>query len=172
MASSFGNRRSVRLQNFDYGATGAYFITICTHDHAPLFGEISGGIMCLNSLGACVWEEWCVTFEKRPDFSPGAFVVMPNHWHGIVHIKRSPENDWNAARVEAFGGSKKDTLATMVKGMKAAVTSFAKHSLGFRSDLWQRGFHDYVIRDAAEYGKIDAYILNNPRAWRNDCFYT
>jgi REP element-mobilizing transposase RayT len=171
MHSQYPNRQTVRLQQYDYGSTNAYFITACAQNHACVFGDIKNGIMCLNALGARVWEEWFKTFEKRPEFSPGAFTVMPNHWHGIVHIIRQDGDHWNEERIEAFGGSKKDTLATMLKGMKSAVTSFAINELDWNGKLWQRGFHDHVIRNREEYERIEAYILNNTRKWNNDCFY-
>ena len=171
MRNELPQRRSVRLQLFDYGAAGDYFITVCTYEQRECFGHIRNGVMCLNALGALVWDEWQKTFEKRVDFSAGAFIVMPNHWHGIVCITRKPEEIYSEDRIEVFGGSKKDTLATMLKGMKAAVTSRADKEYDFAGKLWQRGFYDHVVRDAAAYEIIDHYIRNNPGKWQDDCFH-
>ena len=166
------NRQTVRLQLYDYGSTGAYFITACTHNAKCIFGHIERGVMCLNALGACVWEEWNKTFEMRNDFSPGAFTVMPNHWHGIAHILREKGDHWNNERIEIFRAAKKDTLSTMLRGMKSAITSYAIDELCWEGKLWQRGFYDHVIRDSKSYFRIEAYILSNIRNWRGDCFYT
>ena len=164
------NRQSVRLQHYDYGSTGAYFVTVCTHLRVHALGEIQNGTMCLSPLGAKVWEEWLTTFIKRPAFSPGAFIVMPNHWHGIIHISRPAGEHWDENRIEAFGPSKKDTLATMMKGMQSAITSFARRELDWEGKLWQRGYHEHVIRDDQDYDRIETYILDNTRRWKDDCF--
>lgn len=78
------HRRSVRLKGYDYTQPGSYFVTICTQDRAFLFGEVVDGEMRLNDAGAMVQSVW----EEMPAFYPGvltdAFVVMPNHIHGIV----------------------------------------------------------------------------------------
>jgi putative transposase len=76
------HRRSVRLRGFDYTASGAYFITICTKGRRCLFGRISEGHMQTNGWGEIVIEEWTRTASLRPTIELDAFVVMPNHFHG------------------------------------------------------------------------------------------
>ena len=85
---------SARLQNWDYGANGAYFITICTHNREHYFGEIINGEMILNELGRIVETEWMKTIEIRPDMNLefGEFVVMPNHFHAIIIIGKNEYN--------------------------------------------------------------------------------
>jgi len=82
------HRRSIRLKEYDYIQPGAYFITICTHDRAGLFGEIVEGEMRLNEYGQIVRDEWFHTAVVRPCvvLYPDEFVVMPNHVHGIIWI--------------------------------------------------------------------------------------
>src|SRR3970282_109225 len=78
------HRRSIRLGGYDYGQSGAYFVTICTKNRECLFGEIVDGKMRLNHSGQIVQEEWSRTSIVRPDVELDAFVIMPNHVHGII----------------------------------------------------------------------------------------
>ncbi|TXI42407.1 MAG: hypothetical protein E6Q59_00855 [Nitrosomonas sp.] len=80
------HRRSIRLPGYDYSQAGAYFITICTHDRAPLFGKIVDGVMMLNAAGNIVNEEWHKTGQIRHQIALHEFVIMPNHIHGIIQL--------------------------------------------------------------------------------------
>jgi hypothetical protein len=79
-------RRTIRLKGYDYSQAGAYFVTICVHDRECLFGEIVDGEMRMNQFGHIVAAEWLRTAELRAEIALGEFVVMPNHFHGIVLI--------------------------------------------------------------------------------------
>jgi REP element-mobilizing transposase RayT len=87
------------LKGYDYRQAGAYFVTICTQDRAPVFGEIVNGVMILNAAGAMVRDVW----NEMPRFYPGVsidtFIVMPNHVHGIIVL--SPEGSLHAAAASA-----------------------------------------------------------------------
>lgn len=80
------HRRSVRLRGYDYSQPGAYFVTVCTQDRACLFGAIVNGTVRLNDSGQIVHQEWLRTAKMRPNVELDAFVVMPNHVHGIIRI--------------------------------------------------------------------------------------
>jgi putative transposase len=80
------NRQSIRLKGYDYSAEGAYFITIVCKDRVPWFGKIINGKMQLSDAGKIVEEEWLRSAELRSQIMLDAFVVMPNHFHGIVII--------------------------------------------------------------------------------------
>jgi REP element-mobilizing transposase RayT len=90
MISPDKHRRSIRLGGYDYAQAGAYFVTICTHDRACLFGDVVDGVMCLNDAGRMVQSVW----DELPVYYPGvetdAFVVMPNHVHGILVFVGAP----------------------------------------------------------------------------------
>lgn len=98
---------SARLQNWNYGAMGSYFITICTKNREHFFGEIIKDKMQLTELGKITEIEWLKTLELRPDMKLelGEFVVMPNHFHAIIIIGEneynSPQND-NSHRRDAM----------------------------------------------------------------------
>lgn len=80
------HRRSVRLAGFDYSQMGEYSITICTQARRPIFGEICEGVIRLSEIGEIVKEEWEKTPLLRPSVELGAYAIMPNHFHAIVHI--------------------------------------------------------------------------------------
>jgi hypothetical protein len=111
------NRRSVRLKGYDYAQPGAYFVTLCTAGRACLFGEIVDGEMRTNACGAIVRDEWMRSAQIRQEIqlSPGEFVVMPNHIHGIVWIV--------GGDVEAHGRAPLPGRATRPGGPPCAVTA-------------------------------------------------
>ena len=80
------HRRSIRLEGYDYGSAGAYFITICAYKNRCIFGEVVDGVMHRNRLGDIVHPEWLAMIRRRPYVKGDAFVVMPNHFHAILWI--------------------------------------------------------------------------------------
>lgn len=179
---------STRLQHWDYGWAGEYFVTICTHKRKMHFGYIRNDIMWLNEIGAIVYKEWTKTPSIRPDMnlSLDEFIVMPNHFHGILTIGNNP---YNTLLVETqclasslnhkphklanppknkFGSQSKN-LAAIISGFKSTVTTQARRinpNFG-----WQYLFHDHIIRNERSFQRISNYIRNNPASWKEDCFY-
>jgi REP element-mobilizing transposase RayT len=178
---------SSRLQNWNYGSPGFYFITICTKNREHYFGEIQNDEMLLNELGSFVTSEWMKTLDIRPDMNLelGEFVVMPNHFHGIMMIG---ENEFNKPEGGIVGrdamhrvstanptttknkfGPQSKNLGSVVRGFKSSVTTHAKKlNLEFG---WQERFHDHIIRNHEEFVRISKYILDNPRNWKDDKFF-
>jgi putative transposase len=92
MAEKFRNKYrvpSARLQNWDYGSNGAYFITICTKEMQHFFGEVADRKMILNSVGELAEEYWIEILKEFPYVEFGNFQIMPNHMHGILIIDKS-----------------------------------------------------------------------------------
>ena len=98
--SSQHQRRSIRLPGYDYSQAGEYFITICTHEHEYLFGEIANDEMQLNAFGRIVDSEWQKSAEIRTEIELGAYVIMPNHFHAIVHILDSDDANKGMADIQ------------------------------------------------------------------------
>jgi putative transposase len=97
-------RQSIRLQEYDYSAPGAYFITICTHQQQCLFGEIVAGQMELNATGLWVQACWERSPHRFSQLTLDAFVIMPNHLHGILWLgDENRMGDDTSRRGEAFG---------------------------------------------------------------------
>ena len=163
---------STRLPTWDYGPDGEYFVTICTQKRVPYFGEIRNGIMGLNELGnsaAIYWQEIPLHF---PFVELGAWVMMPNHVHGVIIIDKSSVEVQNSAPLRnsdfqnnKFGPQSKN-LASIIRGFKIGVTKYAKsHNIDFK---WQSGYYDHIIFGEKESIAIYEYIKNNPPKWEND----
>ena len=84
------NRRSIRLKTYDYSKAGLYFITICVQNRELLFGEIENNVMILNDAGKMIYAEWEKLPERFTNIQLHEFVVMPNHFHGIIEIVGAP----------------------------------------------------------------------------------
>jgi putative transposase len=177
------SRRSIRLPGYDYSAPGEYFITICAHERQCIFGEIVDHEMQLNEAGKIVWEEWQKTSVLRSNIELGAFVVMPNHIHAIIHILEevdfvqpaipsSPRRgDRPVAPTNARGPSPRSVGAIMA-GFKSVVTTrinTLRQTPGM--PVWQRNYYEHIISTEKEYLTIEAYIENNPANWMKDSLY-
>jgi putative transposase len=77
-------RKSLRLSNYDYPQSGAYFVTICTHERKHLFGEIKDGVIGLNDLGCMVFQCWNEIPSHFENVNIAESMVMPNHFHGVL----------------------------------------------------------------------------------------
>lgn len=177
------NRRSIRLQGYDYSRPGAYFITICTHNRECLFGTIIDGDMVLNQFGRIVSEEWVKTGEIRDEIQLDRWVIMPNHFHGIVWItttgngiSRCRKGDRpgrgtarRAPTVEQFGKPVAGSLPAIVRAFKSAVTkqiNQIRTTPGAK--IWQRNYWEHIIRNKDELNRIRQYIIDNPVKWETD----
>ncbi len=183
-------RRSVRLPNYDYASVGYYFVTICAYNHEHLFGEIvgangcspgvnashdsGGNAMALNDFGRIVQDEWIKSQTIRDEIELDEFIVMPNHIHGIVVIKRATDMLTRASgrsplpmHVRTNMGSK--TLSSFVAGFKSAVTLRVNQFRGApRMPVWQRNYYEHIIRCDKELNNVRKYIVNNPSQWADD----
>ena len=173
-------RRSIRLRGYDYTQPGAYFVTICVHQRAMLFGRVVDGKMTLNKLGEIVREEWCRTAELRPNVELDAFVIMPNHIHGIIILRddrrgtlqRAPTTSQHVPMIERFGKPTSNSIPTIIRLFKSATT---KRINGLRGTpgarVWQRNYYERIIRNQRELDAIRRYIIENPQRWHRDREY-
>ena len=168
---AYGHRRSIRLQTFHYGATAAYFITTCTTQRQFLFGTVAQGMFQANALGDIVAQEWHATGPLR-NVVLDAFVVMPNHVHGIV-VFDSETGPPPIARAGSRQPLRRHTvpLANLVSGFKASVTKRARLELGWDGPLWQRNYYEHVIRSEDDLTTIRNYIVYNPAKWAEDRYH-
>jgi REP element-mobilizing transposase RayT len=124
------NRKSIRLEGYDYTSVGRYFVTIVTRNRLHLFGEIANGEMMLNMFGEIAAKEWKNTIQLRDNLSLGAFMIMPDHIHFVIHIDNqrmqkefSPEEmERRAGTVAGKHINKSGSLGAIVRGYKGAVT--------------------------------------------------
>ena len=172
--NGYTRKKSLRLQNYDYAQNGLYFVTICTQNRKPLFGRIEDENMILNNAGEMVQKVW----SEIPIFYVGfvlhEFVVMPNHIHGLIEIVNDDEQR------TATGGlslQNRMTVSDVVHRFKTLTTRryiFAVYNNGwesFHKKVWQRSYHEHVIRSDVSYRKIVEYIQLNPMKWKEDCYF-
>ena len=103
------HRRSIRLKGYNYSQPGAYFVTICTHGRECLFGEVVDGRMRLNALGKIARQCWLEIPRHFPHAALDAFVVMPNHVHGIIWIVES-QNDDSVGATDVIVGARHEMV--------------------------------------------------------------
>jgi putative transposase len=149
------HRKSTRLKNCDHSSSGAYFVTICTFQRECIFGEIINGEMMLSSAGERTLEVWEGLLSRFPTVELDAFVIMPNHVHGVLCL---------------MGESlEKVTIASILRAFKSLSARAINQELArAERPAWQKRFSDRIVRDDAELERIRAYILNNPQSWAED----
>lgn len=152
---------SIRAQWWDYTNNGAYFITICTKDRNHFFGKIEDGKMILLPIGQIAQQCWDEIPEHFPFVRLGAFVVMPDHIHGILFIEKDQKETQNFVSPQ-FGPQSKN-LASIIRGYKVGVTKFSRKinpQFG-----WQSLYYDRIIFDWDAVERISKYIEDNPGNW-------
>jgi len=165
-------RRSIRLKGYDYSLPGAYFITICTHQHICLFGDVGDGKMRLNDVGEIVADEWLQTAVIRKEIELDEWVVMPNHFHGIVFIVQRWDSRRGDRPVALTAGPRPKSIGAMVAGFKSAVTRQVNAMRNTPSaNVWQRNYYEHIIRSEPELKGLREYIRNNPKRWTLDRLY-
>ena len=161
IAMALPKRKPNRLRSFDYSTPGTYFITLCTKNREKLFWENVGASIArpqdvvLTASGRIVDTAIQNITKHYPAISVDCYTVMPNHIHLLLQVR----TDSNGKPLRA------PTISTVIQQMKGYVTK----QLG--CPIWQKLFHDHVIRGEKEYQKIWEYIEGNPMKWAEDCFY-
>jgi REP element-mobilizing transposase RayT len=184
------NRRSIRLQGFDYSETGSYFITICTYKKEHLFGEIVNSEMKLNLLGQFAYNQWKQIPQRFENVELNEFVIMPNHIHGIIVIvsgrgeglenshnfppkstfsNPSPLQDHSTSR---FNGTVPGSIGAIIQNFKSGTSRKINAMPDMKNvKIWQINYYDHIIRDREDYDRIVEYIRDNPSNWEKDELY-
>jgi len=175
------HRRSIRLKGYDYTQPGAYFVTLVTYERMPLFGEIVNGEMRLNDIGRVAERCWLDIPSHFPHVALDAFVIMPNHVHGILWIIESPPG---TAEMPEMVGAKSfsprpppsstehprgtsKTIGSVIRGFKIGVTKWVRQNTDIYI-VWQRNYYEHIIRNERALNAIRQYIIENPRRWQMD----
>ena len=165
MENILPERKSLRLKDFDYSKNGAYFITICTKDRKQLFLPVGA-----DSISArMVKRTFLETIERYDGVETPILVVMPDHFHAIITISRPR---WELERADME--SAPTTLSEIVQAFKRYSTleyiKLVRQGLvpPFDKQIWQRGFHDHIIRNRDDFEKVCRYIHENPLRWEYD----
>jgi len=162
-------RDSLRLPSWDYTFPAWYFITICTKNRPPFFGDILDDEIRLSWVGRIVEEEWNRIPSLRPHVILDEWVVMPNHLHGIVILQGVSAR---ASRRDAptKAGLKPGSLGAIVNHFKSNCTKRIR-AAGSSTFAWQRGYYDHIIRDEIDRSRIRRYIRQNPLKWSLDPYH-
>ena len=189
------HRRSIRLKGYDYTSPGGYFITLVAQGRVCLFGEITKGEMQYSERGQIAYEYWLAIPDHFHNAELGAFVIMPNHMHGIIILKESldasrrrdiiypaprtgttcraptgapTDAPTGRAAMEQFQKPVVGSIPTIIRIYKAAVTRKIVAQFGGMPDLWQRNYYEHIIRNDDEHKRIHLYIESNPLHWISD----
>ena len=159
MNMEFLKRKPNRLKSWNYSSNAAYFVTICLKNKQNLFWNIVGAHsvrpqeIALSDYGSIVDKAIQNIPNHYPNITIDKYCIMPNHIHLIFLID-------NGSTLCS------PTISIVLKQMKEYVTK------QIDQPIWQKSFHDHIIRGQADYEKIWQYIDENPLKWELDCFYT
>ena len=159
-------RKRTRLIGFDYTTPGGYFITVVVKDRGCVFGEIRNGTSSLSSFGQIVADQWRWLHDQYFYLAMDEFVVMPNHFHGIINITDSVDNR-RAENGRDRSLHKIKSLSELVGAFKT-TSSKRIHRSRLPSFQWQKSFYERIIRNDQELIRIREYIQSNPSRWELD----
>ena len=126
--------------------------------------------MNLNPLGMIVQEEWMKSFQIRKELAMDEYVIMPNHLRGIVFVCHSSNNHYHS--ISKKFGPKGTSISSFVAGFKSAVTKRINAMNNTPNEfIWQRNYHEHIIRCDKSLGKIREYTMNNPITWQEDSLF-
>ena len=156
--------QSIHLQNWDYRWNAAYFVTICTKKREHFFGKIIDQKMQLSEIGKLAHKYWYQIPQHFPFVILGAFVVMPNHIHGIIIINHDgsteainrTSTESKSKNIGGFAGNKNPmvskNLSTIIRWYKGRITFESRKS---NPDFaWQPRYYEHIIRNTKSYLRI------------------
>lgn len=144
------HRQSIRLPGYDYSTPGHYFITVCSLGREPVFGAIHDGVTQPSAAGRMVASWWRELPNKFLHVEPGEFVVMPDHFHGLIELTDG-------------SGRTAAPLPAIMQWFKTMTAN--AHLRAGGGKLWQRGYFECIIRDAWHLHQVIRYIRQNPARW-------
>ncbi len=189
------NRKSIRFKEYDYSQNGMYFFTVCTQGKQCLFGGIIDGEISLSEAGKMIKTEWFKLTERFKNIELDEFIIMPNHFHGIICIDKedfwyegdevqgqaqgtAPTGRLKNVGVPLVGTHPTDinseTLGDIIGAFKSITTNAYIQGVKnnnwtrFNKKLWQRNYYEHIIRNEKELKNIREYIFYNPGNWEKD----
>ena len=171
----FPERKSKRLNGWDYSSSGLYFITICCNNRQTVLGKICQNEVILSDIGNKAKEYWLEIPLHFPHVKLDEFIIMPNHIHGLLildYSTHSPDHDriYHKVNKNQFSHSVKNSISVIINQYKSSLKRWCNQN-GFDLFNLQGRFYDQILRDDTALEKTRAYILNNPKNWMNDELY-
>ena len=166
----------MRLPHFDYSQDAIYFVTFCTKNREQFFGNISNQIMAISDIGTIVENNWPTISKHRNNVILHDFVVMPNHFHGIIEI-RNEINSMDVARNVpttnrySFISPKSGSLSAIIRAFKSSCSKEIHQAFPEITFDWQPRFYEHIVRDDEDLNRIKEYIANNVIDWDTDEFF-
>jgi putative transposase len=176
---------STRLKDWDYSSAGWYFVTICTRNQKPFFGEVFEDKVELSSLGEIAIQMWREIPYHHSGVELDEFVIMPNHIHGVIILSSEEQGASQDKSVETLHATsvqssmneemaeispRKGSLSVVIRSYKSAVSRWSRRN-GIEDFAWQSRYFDHVIRNEESLRKIRRYIRENPMKWALDRYY-
>jgi putative transposase len=168
MVELLPHRRSIRISGYDYTTPGYYFITINSLYREPYFGRLEGENCNPSSIGEIILDCWVMIPQHFPNARCDAFMLMPDHFHGIVELTTKSINghefEYGHDISCPYGGGQQDinqeafarpvsgSVPTIIRTFKAAVT----RKVG--KPVWQRGYYEHILRDYEDLDRVRGYI--------------
>ena len=174
------HRRSIRLKGYDYASAGAYYVTIVAWQRECLFGEVVNKEMVLSKFGLVAKQQWEKLPKRFPNIELGAYMIMPNHMHGIIEIindrgtaesltNLDGESSRRAPTKEQYQKPVKGSIPTIIRSYKSAVSYRINLMRGTDGvPVWQRNYYEHVIRNETDLQNKTDYIESNPLLWDED----
>ena len=190
--------KSHRMPGWDYSGNGYYFITLVTQNRKCNLGEIIDETMILSDFGKIIETEWNKSFEIRDELFSDEFIIMPNHIHAIIILKKTTivETHGRASLQSSRQSSqqssrqllqqpifvrKPKSISSFIAGFKSIINSkiddyIDENNLNIskynrNNHFFQPNYYDHIIRNNTEYNRIKNYIVNNPQNWKKDKLY-
>ena len=154
-------RKKNRLECYDYSSVGSYFLTVCIKDMQELLCRIVGDAALgvphveLTEIGEKV-KTRIENIFKISNVRLETYVIMPNHIHLLLTITDGTPRAASPTKAK---------IPQIVNALKSLITK----QLGY--SIWQRSYHDHIVRDENEFNRIAEYIDSNPICWEDDCFH-
>ncbi len=168
MDNELKKRKPNRLKNFDYSQNGAYFITICTKDKRCILGKIVGdGVLdvpkiYLSDYGNIVNDRIVEMNKIYENIMVEKYTILPNHIHLLIHIDNNVKNKIGTSRTPS-------PTNVAIPSFVSTLKRLTNKQIG--ENIWQRSYHDHIIRNEHDYLEIWQYIENNPKKWQEDKFF-
>ncbi len=150
------NRQSIRLKGYDYSNAGAYFITLCIQDREKFLSNVSDSSVDLTIAGNMIEKWWLELINKYPNIDLDEYIIMPDHFHGIIWIKNY-ETEINIPRILQW--FKAMSTNEYIRNVKE------NNWKPFNKKLWQRNYYEHIIKNEKPLINIREYIKKNPLNW-------
>lgn len=152
-------RSQKRLPTYDYTAPGPYWVTIRLHRPRPLFGSVDDEGMHLSDIGVMVDETWQSLPERFPSVVLDAWIVMPDHFHGLLALFEGPDPPANVSLGRVIGAFKSLSTTRYIAGVREA--GWPPYDRYF----WLEDYYEHIVRDDRDLAAKRLYIERNPWRW-------